>query len=101
MHDRSSDLRAVMHTEVARSLPQNPDTSKKERQFALRFYIQKYGHFALRNFSLNFEIGGGGGGIFVRKKLCTLRYVFISKIYRIVLIPKYKRTYDQSDQIKK
>ena len=30
------------------------DTSQKARQFALHFYIQKSGHFALRNFSLNF-----------------------------------------------
>ena len=32
----------------------NPDTSQKARQFALHFYIQKSGHFALRGFSLNF-----------------------------------------------
>ena len=28
-------------------------------------------------------------------------YVFIFIIYRAVLIPKYKRTYDQSDKIEK
>ena len=30
------------------------DSSEKAREFALRFYIQNSGHFALRNFSLNF-----------------------------------------------
>ena len=30
------------------------DTSQKSRQFAIRFYIQNSGTFALRNFSLNF-----------------------------------------------
>ena len=38
-----------------------PNTSQKERQFLLRFYIQKYRHFVLRNFHGIFEIGGGGG----------------------------------------
>ena len=94
-------------------------------------------HFALRDFSLNFVICGGGEGIylfkkqftlrdiFILKKLGTLRYVavyiqpdtmrciLISKklctflyvhkyiIYRVILLPKYKRTYNQSDQIEK
>ena len=35
------------------------------------------------------------------KKQCTLRYVFIFELYPIVMIPNYKRTYDQSDQIDK
>ena len=39
--------------------------------------------------------------IFISKKQCTLRYVFIFKIYVRVLTPKYKRTYDQIDQIEK
>ena len=34
-------------------------------------------------------------------KKITLRYVIISKFYCIVLMPSYKRTYDQSDHIKK
>ena len=46
------------------------------------FYVQETIHFALH---------------FYIKKSCTLRYVFISKIYLIVLIPNLKRTYDQSD----
>ena len=52
--------------------------------------------------------------LFIHKKPDTLRYIFIckktmhfalryyiSKIYRIVLITNYKRTYNQSDQIEK
>ena len=113
------------------------DTSQKARQFAIRFYIQKSGTFALRNFYWTFEICGAGGGHLLIKKRCnlrdifilknqyslryvaiykepdTMRYILISKkqyiflfvyiylIYRVVLIPNYKRTYDQSDQIKK
>ena len=57
------------------------------------------------------KLAEGGGGIFILKinlryifictKQCTLRYIFISKIYRIVLIPNYKRMYYQSDQTEK
>ena len=69
----------------------NPDTSQKARQFTLSFYIQKYGHFALRNFSLNFSNWWRGRGTFfdtknnalcvtfLYAKKCTLRYVFIYK----------------------
>ena len=39
--------------------------------------------------------------IFICKKQCNLRYVYIYIIYHIVMIPNYKRTYDQSDQIEK
>ena len=42
------------------------------------FYIQKAWHFALRNFHGIFEICGGGG-IFMNKRQCTLRYIFICK----------------------
>ena len=38
-----------------------PDTLQKARQFALRFYIQKAGHFAFHDFHGIFEIVGGGG----------------------------------------
>ena len=48
--------------------------------------------FALRFYMLHF---------YMQKRKNILRYVFISKIYRIVLIPNYKRTYDQRDQIEK
>ena len=48
--------------------------------------IQKAGHFASH---------------FYLQKRCTLRYVFISKIYRYILTPNNKRTYYQSDQINK
>ena len=39
--------------------------------------------------------------ILISKKQCTFLYVDIYIIYRAVLIPNYKRTYDQSDQIEK
>ena len=45
---------------------------QKKMHFTLRMYMQKTIHSSLR---------------------------FISKIYCIVLIPNYKRTYDQSDEI--
>ena len=53
------------------------DTSQKARQFAIRFYIQKSGSFALRDFSLNFWNLRRGGDIYWLKKnvLCvTLLY---------------------------
>ena len=40
------------------------DTSQKPRQFAIRFYIQKSGTFALRDFSLNFWNLRRGGDIY-------------------------------------
>ena len=49
-----------------------PESSQKERQSALRFYIQKSGHFTLRDFHWIVEIGGGGGEWLSLKK-CTLR----------------------------
>ena len=54
------------------------DTSQKAWQFALLFNT-KPGHFALRNFSLNFWNGWRGGHIFTYKKYFTLRYIFILK----------------------
>ena len=42
------------------SIYKKHDTSQKARQFALRFYIQKSGTFALRDFHWIFEICGGG-----------------------------------------
>ena len=44
-----------------------PDTSQEARQFELRFYMKKNGHFALRNFHKNVEIGQGEGGISIWK----------------------------------
>ena len=38
---------------------------------------------------------------FICKKQVTLCYVFISRIYHVILIPNYKHTYNQSDQIEK
>ena len=96
-----------------------PDTSQKVGQFSLHFYIQEAWHFALRDFSWNFwNWRRGDGGyiqttmhfalrciykkhetlryIFICKKQFTLCYVFISRIHRILLIPNYKCTYNQS-----
>ena len=39
--------------------------------------------------------------ILISKKQFNFCYVYIYIIDRVVLIPKYKRTYDQSDQIEK
>ena len=60
--------------------------TQKPIHFPLRLYIYKARHFALR---------------FNMQKKFTLRYVFIYKLYCIVLITNYKRTYDQSNQIEK
>ena len=59
---------------------------EKTRQFALFCSIQRVRHYALR-----FNI----------KKKCTFRYIYIYIIYCAVLKPKYKCTYDQSNQIEK
>ena len=40
------------------------DTSQKARQFAIHFYIQKSGTFALRDFSLNVLNLRRGGDIY-------------------------------------
>ena len=39
--------------------------------------------------------------ILISKKQYTFHYVYIYIIYILVFISKYKRTYDQSDQIEK
>ena len=39
--------------------------------------------------------------ILMSKKQYTFHYVYLYIIYMLVLIPNYKRTYDQSDQIEK
>ena len=74
-----------------------PDTSQKARQFVLRFYLYKNPDiFCYAIFYGIFEIGGGGKTFlyartmhfalhFYMQKKYTLRYVLISKIYRIVL----------------
>ena len=54
--------------------------------FALRCYLQRAWHYALH---------------FKSKKRYTFLYVLMYKNYLAVLIPNYKRTYDQSDQIEK
>ena len=50
----------------------------KGKKIELLFYIQKFGHFALRNFPLNFWNWRMGGN-YIRKKQCTLNYIFICK----------------------
>ena len=61
------------------SIYKKPDTSQKARQFVLFFLIQKSGHFAFRDLSLHFWNWWRGGDIFLCKKQCTLRYIFICK----------------------
>ena len=54
----------------------NPDTSQKARQFALYFYLKIYGHFVVRNFSLNFSNWRRGGGIFINKKTICVTFLY-------------------------
>ena len=100
----------------------NSDTPQKARQFALRLYIYKNPD-TLRYSSFHgiFEIGGGRGGVILKNNaLCVkplylkknvwlhlyiyiyaLCITFITICFGIVLIPNYKRTYNQSNQIDK
>ena len=58
------------------------DTSQKARQFAIRFYIQKSGTFALRNFSLNFWHLRRGGGIYsFKKKVLCVTFLYWKKMH--------------------
>ena len=59
---------------------------QKKIHFVLSFYFQKAKNFALH---------------FYMQQKSILSYIFISKIYHIVLILNYKCTYDQINQIKK
>ena len=79
------------------------ETSQKAGQLALYFYTQKYGNFALRNFSLNFEIGGGERTFFIQKtmhfaldfiskKTMHLRYVFKAKSLTLCVTYLYAKT---------
>ena len=73
------------------SIYKNPDTSQRARQFPLRFYIQKSGHFALRKCSLNFWNWQRGRGAFLYAKKCTLSCIFICQeqcIFAYVFINK-------------
>ena len=71
---------------------------QKTIHFALHFYIQQIMNFALR---FIYTICDTMRYIFIFKKRCTFRYVYIYIIYLIVLVPNYKCTYDQSNQIEK
>ena len=70
---------------------------QKSGQFALHFHMQKLMQFfhLLNAKSLTLCV------TFLYAKKCTLRCIFLSKIYRMVLIPNYKHTYNQSDQIER
>ena len=59
---------------------------QKTMHFALRFCVKKSRHFAL---------------YFYMQKTMHFAVCFISKIYRILLIPNFKRTYNQRDLIHK
>ena len=54
--------RARIYTQRAKKMRnvfiyKKPDTFQKDRQFPLRFYIQKAMHLTLRNFHEIFEVG--------------------------------------------
>ena len=54
--------RARLYTQKAKKLPhifiyEKPDTFQKDRQFPLRFYIQKAINLTLRDFHEIFEVG--------------------------------------------
>ena len=97
---------------------------QKLGKYAIRFKYKNQALCVQLFFIEFFEIRGGGGHLFIKntmhlryaafykvpdtmryilisKKLYTFRYVYMNIIYRVVLIPKYKRTYDQIDQIEK
>ena len=93
-------------------------------QFAIRF-IYKNPALCVPRFFIEFlKFAEGGGHLFIKntmhlryfvlykvpvampyiliyKKLCIFLYVYMNIVYRAVLIPNYKRTYDKSDQIEK
>ena len=56
-----------------------PDNFQKARPFPLHCYIQRFGHFALRNFLLNLWNWMRVGDFLNAKKECTLCYIFICK----------------------
>ena len=71
---------------------------KKIMYFALHFYIEK--QFTLRYVAM-YKEPDTMRYILISKKQYTFHYVYIYIIYSVVLIPNYKRTYDQSYQIQK
>ena len=74
----------------------------RQKQDNLRyvFILKNPDTFRYTIFYWVFETGTGGE-TFLYAKNDLLCVTFLSKIYRILLIPKYKRTYDQSNQTKK
>ena len=71
---------------------------KKTMHFVLYFYIEK--QYTLCYVDRNKE-HDTMRYILISRKQCTFRYLYIQIIYRVVLIPNFKRTYDQIDQIEK
>ena len=70
----------------------------KTMHFALNFILKNQFTLALR---FLYKITDTLRNIFIPKKQCTLRYIFVSKTYCILLIPNYKRTYNQGNHIEK
>ena len=70
----------------------------KTMYVALYFYIEK--QCTLRYVPL-YKEPDTMRYISISKKHYSFHYVYIYIIYRVVLIPNYKRTYDQSNQIEK
>ena len=69
----------------------NPKTSQKTRQLALRFYVQKCGHFALRNFSLNFwNCLKGRGHFYMQKTIHFALHLYTQKKYTFRNVFTYK-----------
>ena len=66
--------------------------------FALHSYIEK--QCTLR-YAAKYNEPDTMRYISISKKIYTFLYVYINTIYCGVLIPNYKRTYDQSNQIEK
>ena len=67
----------------------------KKMHFAWHFYIEKLR--TLRYVAI-YKEPDTLRYILIRKKQFTFRYVFVYIIYRVVLIPNYKRTYDQIEK---
>ena len=66
--------------------------------FAWHFYIENQG--TLRYVAI-YKEHDTMRYILISKKQWTFCYVYLYIIYRVELIPNYKRTYDQSDHIEK
>ena len=69
------------------------DAWQRARQFAIRFYIQKSGTFALRDFSLNFRhLRRGGGHLFIEKTMHFAWHFYIEKTMHFAFVAIYKES---------